>query len=277
MEKILYVTDAVKLNRVALEFACYLCNLTHSKLTGVFLENKELELRSGEYIREMAEIPEVPGAELAGQKELYRDDSICRFRNICEVNGVNNITHTMPGLPSVEVIKESRYADLIVIDASSSFSWKTEAIPSSFVRSVLRQAECPVVLAPESFDGIDEIVFAYNGSRASMFAIKQFTYLFPQFRGHRVKLLSIIEERKTVRGDEEKLKEWLDCHYEKVSVTISKDDNMKAGLLEKLFGNDSTFIVMGAFGRSSLAELFIPNPAIPVVKLVTQPIFISHY
>ncbi|HVI45077.1 MAG TPA: hypothetical protein VM802_09405 [Chitinophaga sp.] len=276
MEKILYVTDAVKLNRECLEFACYLCNLTHSRLTGVFLENREMELRSKEYIQELAGTPAVPGGRLEDQKELYRDDCIQRFQHICECSGINSTTHIVPGQPLAEVVKESRYADLIVIDASSSFSWQPESTPTAFVREVLKQSECPVVVAPESFDGIREIIFAYNGSNAAMFAIKQFTYLFPQLRHHTVKVLCVTGEGMPLKGDEAKLKEWLNDHYEDVAFNVVEDNNIRAGLLENLFARDKAFVVMGAFGRTALGELFIPNPAETVVKLITQPLFISH-
>ncbi len=38
MEKILLALDAVNLNTNAIDFACFIAKLTHSRLTGVFLE-----------------------------------------------------------------------------------------------------------------------------------------------------------------------------------------------------------------------------------------------
>jgi hypothetical protein len=39
MEKILLAIDAMKPDIKSLDFACYIANLTKSKVTGVFLEN----------------------------------------------------------------------------------------------------------------------------------------------------------------------------------------------------------------------------------------------
>ena len=39
MDKILLAIDAKKIDRDALEFACYIAKLTNSKITGIFLEN----------------------------------------------------------------------------------------------------------------------------------------------------------------------------------------------------------------------------------------------
>ena len=45
MEKILLAIDAINLDKNSLEFACYLAQLTKSKVTGVFLENLMSEER----------------------------------------------------------------------------------------------------------------------------------------------------------------------------------------------------------------------------------------
>lgn len=277
MEKILFISDAVAMSRECLDFSCYLGNLTHSKVTGVFLENQELELRSSEAIQEMAVCAPVPGAPLDVQKQLYRDKNISLFESICESNGVNCEIHKNVGMPAAEVLKESRYADLLVIDAATSFSWKPESSPTAFVKEILEKSECPVIIAPSSFNGIDEIIFTYNGSSSSMFAMKQFAHLFPALSHCKATVLSITESGGQIKGDKTKLEEWLAVHYDDAKTVVIEDANVSARLMEYLFGKENTFIVMGAYGRSLLSKAVIPNPAIPVVKLATQPIFISHH
>ncbi|MBO9729848.1 MAG: universal stress protein [Chitinophaga sp.] len=277
MEKILFISDAVTMNRECLDFSCYLGNLTHSKVTGVFLENQELELRSAEAIEEIAVCAPVPGAPLDIQKQLYRDENIVLFRSICESNGVNCEIHKNVGMPAAEVLRESRYADLLVIDAATSFSWKPESTPTAFVKEVLEKSECPVVIAPLAFDGIEEIVFTYNGSPSAMFAIKQFTHLFPAYRHTKVTVLSIVDTGKQIKGDKAKLEEWLAVHYEHATLMVLEDTSVSGRLMEYLFNRERTFMVMGAYGRNLLSKLVQPNPAQPILKLSTQPIFISHY
>ncbi len=277
MKKILFITDAVSFNGTSLEFACYLCNLTHSKLTGVFLENQVMELRSAEDIREMAVGKPVPGIEPEDQKDLFRDKNIERFKNICESNGVNCLVHMDKGMPATEVIQESRYADLIVLDAATSFSWKPESVPTAFVKEVLEKSECPVILAPESFDGVDEIVFTYNGSCSSVFAMKQFANMFPELGTCKATVLSVTGIGKPIKGDESKLREWLDTHYTNAEIQLVEDERVSARLLEFMISKEKVFIVMGAYGRSILSTVFVPNPASLVVKLVTRPFFITHY
>lgn len=277
MEKILFISDAITMSRECLDFSCYLGNLTHSKVTGVFLENQEMELRSREAIQEMAVSAPLPGVPLDVQKQLYRDENISLFRNICESNGVNCEIHKNIGMPVAEVLKESRYADLLVIDAATSFSWRPESSPTAFVKEILEKSECPVIIAPSSFDGIDEVIFTYNGSPSSMFAIKQFAHLFPALSQSKVTVLSIADNKNQMKGDKDRLEEWLTVHYENATLIVLEDTNVSSRLMEYLFGKEKVFIVMGAYGRNLLSKAVIPNPAEPIVKISTQPIFISHY
>lgn len=53
MKTILYVNDVLNINLATLEFSCYLCNLSRSKLVGIFLENLDSEVRAAKVIKEV--------------------------------------------------------------------------------------------------------------------------------------------------------------------------------------------------------------------------------
>lgn len=277
MEKILFVTDAVKLNMQHLNFACFLANLTGSKLTGIFLENLEREVRSKETLQQLAVASSLPGASIREIKETYCGQQIKAFKEGCEQRGVNCHIHRNRGIPAAEVISESRFADLMVIDAGISFNDHRENIPTSFVEEVLKGAECPVVTAPDAFEGIDRIVFTFDHSRSAVFAIKEFSHLFPELHDRKAVILSIAAPGNTAMEDKYKLKEWLRAHYQDIDLVVLEDNNKRAGLLEYLLAQKNAFIVMGAFGRGLLSNFLAPSHATPVVRLTGQPVFIAHY
>lgn len=277
MEKILFVTDAVKLNMQHLDFACFLANLTHSRLIGVFLENTEGETRSKETLQQLAVASSLSGGSVRELKENYCEQHIRSFKDGCELRGVNCSIHRNRGIPAAEVIGESRYADLIVIDPGISFADVRENIPTSFVKEVLQGAECPVVIAPEGFEGIDQVIFSFDNSRSSVFAIKEFTHLFPEMHDRKAVILSITAPGNTALEDKYKLKEWLRAHYQDTNVMVLEDSNKRARLLEYLLAQKNAFIVMGAFGRGLLSNFFAPSHAAPIVRFVSQPVFIAHY
>jgi len=263
------------MNMQCLDFACFICNLTHSRLTGAFLENLEHETRSKAAIQYAAPGSGLPGKTIREIKEVYCEDNIQHFKDACEVREVCYNVHHDRGVPILEVIKESRYADLIIVDACTTFTEAREGVPTGFVKEVLKQSECPVVLAPEGFEGIDEIIFAYDDSRSAAFAIKQFTQLFPQLRDRKAIILSIIEPGKATI-DKYKLKEWLKDHYDNIEFVIIEDRHTRTRLLDYILGKQNAFIVMGAYGRSMLSNLVSASHAKSIAGTVAQPIFITH-
>ncbi|UPK72721.1 universal stress protein [Chitinophaga filiformis] len=278
MKKILYVTDVVKLDPATLDFACYLCNLSHSKLTGIFLENLRGEARSGKMLKETALEGgiNVQTENVEELKEQCLADNIQLFKDSCEKRGVTGIVHRDLGIPLEDVVMESRYADLLLIDAATSFSVAKENVPTRFVTDVLADAECPVVILPESFEGLNKIVFTYDGRGSSVFAIKQFTQLFPELKEHPVVVITVMEDKNKPSPEERyKLKEWLHDHYSDVDFIVM-DGNVKTGLLDSLLLRDKDFIVMGAYGRNAFSTLFTPSHAAPILKLIAQPVFIAH-
>jgi len=281
MEKILLVIDGKELSMPALEFACYLGRLTKSTITGVFLENHPADQKpvlktvSGSTSLDW-ELDETSEEYISKRKLI--EATIVDFRNACENRSVRCAIHRDAGVPASEVIAESRYADLIVIDAATSFNNKFEGSPTDFVKDVLKDAECPVIIAPESFDGIAEIIFAYDGSKSAAFALKQFSYLFPELEDKRAILLRINDkgEWNDEDDDKHKLTEWLQNRYSAIGFHTLKGDTDDR-LFDYLFKRKNCMVVMGAYGRNSISRFFKKSHADKIIRTVILPIFISHY
>jgi hypothetical protein len=279
MKKILLAIDATNPNRNALEFACYLARLTKSKVTGVFLENP---VHSGvPILKQLKKITSADWGEEENQDEYNHNQeeliekNITHFKHGCICRDVNYTLHRDRGTPVTELVEESRFADILVTDAATSFHKQYEGIPSEFVKDVLKKAECPVIIAPESFGPINEIVFTYNGAPSSVFAIRQFTYLFPQLYNIKTTVIKVTESGEWNGTDKHKLTEWLKDHYTDLHFEALRGNNYTK-LFDYLFKKKNMILVMGAYGRNAISEFIKPNPADLLIKTVTQPIFIAH-
>src|SRR4030095_10345077 len=178
MQKILLALNACDVNLPSVHFASYLANLTRSRVTGLFLQktitdNVAVNTPSLIATNEMGD-NRAPDWITA----LLVDENISLFKNSCKANDTRYSVHHLKGQPLKELMRESMFADMIITDGSISFSTEKDGWPSEFVKELLAHAKCPVIISPLSFDGINEIVFAYDGTESSIFAIKQFTYLF---------------------------------------------------------------------------------------------------
>lgn len=185
MDKILIAVDSQNMDVSSVSFAFQLAELTHSKLTGLFLEEPDVEeeeeiilTRSGGelYVESVA----IKDGGEDEDKASVRLENMDLFRTLSEQHQVQASIHLDKGLPINDLIAESRFSDLLIVNATTSFFDLDEKAPTGFVKNVLHDAGCPVIISPETFEGIDNIIFCYDGSKSAVFAMKQFTYLFPR-------------------------------------------------------------------------------------------------
>lgn len=279
MEKILLAIDAINPDTSALDFAFYVATLTNSKLTGIFLENlvaEEKPILTRAYGSPYLDWRVDESSPEYQDRQKLIEKNITLFKQVCENRSIRYNAHRDRNIPASEIISESRYADLVIVDAATSFNKRFEGTPTEFVKDVLKDAECPVIIAPESFDGIDEIIFAYNNTKSCAFAIKQFTYLFPMLDDKKTIILQVNEEGVWADQDKYNFKEWLQHHYSAIGFEVLKGD-ADDKLFDYLFKRKNVFIVMGAYGRTALSRFFHRSHADRIISTVTQPIFISHY
>jgi len=201
--------------------------------------------------------------------------NISIFKEGCINRGVCSTVHRDRGVPAHELIEESRFADIIIADSETSFNKRYEGIPTEFVRDILKKAECPVIIAPENFDAVDEIIFTYNGSASSVFAMKQFTYLFPQFHNKKVSIIQVNKQGKWEDSHRYKFNEWLKEHYDDLHFEALKGE-ADSNLFDYVFGKGNIFLVMGAYGRNSLSRFFKRSRADLLIEIAMRPIFIAH-
>lgn len=270
MEKIVLVLNAEQINMGTIDFACFLARLSNSTLTGFFVENildYSEPVLAGETEDSMLTRPT--------RKEICAH-KIADFQTACTNRGVRFSTLWKTGDALKEIVAESRFADMLVIDPELSFANKLEPAPTSFVKSLLPKTECPVMIAPYSFEEIDEIVFAYDAARPSVYAIKLFSYLFPQLSDKKITVLHVAESEDRFVTDKDRLLELMQMHYNKIGfkMLIGKPADELFGYL---IGRKNAMVVMGAFGRTMLSGWFKASTAETVIKATNLPVFIAHH
>ena len=265
--------DGYKQNTYAIDFACYLAKLTHSRLTGVFLEGTPDGGLSG-----ILRIEEPEGVEEMKADALTADpvlQHVHQFREACLCREVPAKVHRDRGVPVGDILLESRFADLIVVDPETSFRSVDKSFPRRFIQDVLLAAECPVVVSPYHFDGLNEVIFAYNGTSSSVFAIKQFTYLFPEFKHKKAVVVNVRNGDEAAIEEQYRMKEWLSAHYEEVEFEVLKGDASDE-LFGYLLDRKDAIVVLGAYGRGILSRFLKPSHASVLLRTINLPIFIAH-
>jgi hypothetical protein len=282
MEKLLVIMDSSEVNVNTIRFAAYLTRLTHSKLTGIFLDNPE-PVEVGEVIiKETTELSEMVLESVVIRKtesdvdlEKMKEENIRVFHEVAGQEGVQAFIES-DTISTGDIIQKTRFADILVIDAKTQFFGTDQGGISHFVKDTLQDAECPVVIAPEDYVNIDNIVFCYNGIKSSVFAIKQFMYLFPQLTYKRVKIINLNAEDQRSPDEERVFADWLKYHFKDVEFLLMNDDAIPA-FFNYLIKKRNDFVVMGAYGKGLLASFFGNDGNEDVGRTTNLPLFISHY
>jgi hypothetical protein len=277
MEKIMVLFNPDQPTAYTIDFACQMAKMTKAVLTGIFVEQAYVEFSP---VMFMESLPHggFPMETTTGKKGLADTDQALRlFREKCAKNYIACNVLRDKGEPVQEIIFESRYADLIIVDPSLHFFEGSDTIPSHFVKQLLAHAESPVLLAPEHCTYLDEIIFCYNGTASSMYAIRQFTYMLPELKDCKVSVLEISKNDKPEFNEGHKrLMDWLRMHYDSVRYQVVTG-NAADELFTHLFMHHDKMVVIGAYGRNMLSRLFRKSTADKLVRMVDLPIFITHH
>ena len=278
MKRILVAVDGLEIIPNTLDFAIYIGRLTGSKITGVFLEDlvseNKIVIKEGYDATYMEWGPDETDPEYLAKIERIQNN-INLFKEYFIKRETQCDILCEKGTPAREIIRESRFADLIIMDAQTCFRKKFRGSPTTFEKQILKATECPVIIAPKSFSPIDEIIFCYDGSRSSFYSIKQFDYLFPELCQTKVILLAVNKLGMPNLPEDGKLKEWLFRRYTHIHFDFrygKAGDELYYYLLQK----NNCLVVMGAFGRNSISRLFNRTAAENILKTTNLPIFITH-
>lgn len=277
MKTILIALNAEKPDPESLVFGCYLARLTGSGLTGIFLEELPAENTPGLKFAYGGVYVETIGADQQPErafKERACHESVRQFKAACEAQGIACKVHRDQGVAVEELLTESRYADLMIA-GPQLLAPSALAIPSVTMQELLSKAECPVIIAPHRTMPLDNILFAHDGSASSLFAIRQFTCLFPELKNAALIVLEADEHAVFDAEKKEKLYEYLIAHYGRIDFK-----NLRGKAKDELFDYTvrevNACLVMGAYGRSWLSKLFKNSTADLLIKLNNLPLFITH-
>ncbi|MBK9730726.1 MAG: universal stress protein [Chitinophagaceae bacterium] len=274
MKKILVAFDGTVFSEGALEYAFHLSGNEGAMIVGVFIE----DLSYVGYATLFGEDYFTFNAALLEKMEHEDDgkfsESISKFESICKQRGISYQVHLDKGVPVNELVRESLFADLIVIGYRTFFS--NVMGEASFLKDVLLDAECPVMAVPDQFNPMESLLLSFDGKAPSVYAIKQFTQLFPNLSQELpATILSITRTKEEVLDYQNLMQEYISIHYRHVETENFTGEAEEAilNIAERL---KNPLIIMGAFGRNAVSRFFSRSAASKLLKNQSLPIFVSH-
>ena len=279
MKKIIAVIDGLKYSESVTDYAIYIAMQTESHLIGVFLDDYTYHsYKVYDIVTNRSYLDENKILELDKNDEKVRNESAVRFEHACQGTGLNYTVHKDRNIAIHELLHESVFADLIIIDNKETFTHYEEKIPTRFVRDLLSEVQCPVMVVPQKYNPISKAVLLYDGEPSSVYAIKMFSYVFSGYNNLKIEIISV----KNIKGsthvpDNRLMKEFMKRHFPQATFTVLQGDAITE-ILNQLKGKDENIlIVLGAYNRGMVSRWFRPSTADILMEELNKPLFIAHH
>jgi len=273
MKKILLAFDGTNFSVGAFEFAQKMNEVSPILLTGIFLPQAEYA-NLWNYGDAMAGPLLIPVVESSEEEKMEKNKA--RFGKLCQGEGIDYRIHEDNfdfALP--ELKKETRFADLLIIGSESFYENMGIREPNEYLQDSLHEVECPVLVVPERFDYPLANILSYDGSESSVYAIKQFTYLFPEMSGNPTLLIYANKKTDSEIPEEVNIEELTARHFQ--DLTVTRIDTGSAKYFSSWISEKkSAVLISGSFGRSLFSRIFKKSFISDVIRDHKLPVFIAH-
>jgi len=276
MKKIIAALDGLKFSASTRDYAIQLSRQNNAHLVGVFLDD-----HSSYKIYDL--IHEKGGLIGSVKKKLDKKDiksravAVKSFETACQKAGLNYTIHHDRSIAIQELLLESIYADLLVIDSRETATNYPEKVPTEFIRQLLSNVQCPVLVVPHLFKPISKLVLLYDGEPSSVHAIKMFSYLLSALKPYPTEVITVNDPKQSLHVPENKLmKEFMKRHFPKATFTVLK------GLAEPEIVDylkkqkETPLVILGAYRRGMVSRWFRSSMADVLMKDLRLPLFIAH-
>ena len=277
MKKIIAAFDGLKYSESTKDYAIYIARQSNTHLVGVFMDDP---IVTSYNIYELIVKEGASGEKLKKYKakdNATRAKAAKKFEMACQAGAIEYTVHHDHNIAIQELKHESIYADLLIINSKETLTHYTEKLPTRFIRDLLGDAQCPVLIVPEKYDPIQKIILLYDGEPSSVHAIKMFSYLLPQLKHLDTEVISVNPEDSTLHMPDNKLmKEFMKQHYPTAKCTVMKgwaEQEIKKYLKKSA---DNSLVVLGAYRRGTVSRWFRESMADVLMKEVKLPLFIAH-
>ncbi|SIN65806.1 universal stress protein [Chitinophaga niabensis] len=275
MKKFIVALDGLNLSNSSIQTAIRLSKFHNAHLVGVFLDDFTRNSFSIYEVLESGQDFEKTVRLLAGKDARIRDQAVIQFEEACQEARVNYSVHRDKGFSLPDLLRESIYADLLILDANETFARHQEIPPTRFVKDLLAEVQCPVFLVPKHYMPVEKVVMLYDGAPTAVFAIKMFSHILP---------CTLPAEVVTVKGEEDDLhlpenklmKEFMKRRCPQATYTVLKGEPETEVLRHLQTAQENTLIVLGAYQRSAVSRWFKNSMADVLLRTLKCPLFIAH-
>jgi len=272
MKKIIVPFEGTQYNGELLEFIRSLNTRSKVFLTGVFLPETD-------YAQVWPPAAHVGASMYLPMSQEKERVIACNGRQVeafCETHSIRHrVREDNFDFALAALKKETRFADLLLLSSRHFYEQVCGRQPNAYMANILHGTACPVLLLPDEPRLPGTIVLAYDGSEASIRAIREFAGLFPELSHIPTTLVYLDEKEKGVIPDQDLIRELGHAHFRNfrmLRLNISTDEfyDSWVGMLI------NPWLLAGAYGRTGLSRLFSRSFVQRMIREHKVPLFLAH-
>jgi hypothetical protein len=276
MKKVLLAFDGSNFSEGAFRFVQLLNDIEPVFLTAAF--TPQVDYSSLWSYATAAEggvgIPLIPLYEEESAETVQKN--IVHFEELCRKSGITFRVHKdFYDFALPELRKETRFSDVAVLSSETFYKGVTGSDRFEYLKDALHASECPVVLVPEQFTFPQTNILAYDGSQESVYAIKQFAYVFPELAKNETLLVYADSDRDKDFPERHEITELVAQHYKNLQFQ-RLEANAKKFFATWVGEKEGAIVICGSFGRSSISESFKRSFITDIINDHKLPVFIAH-
>jgi nucleotide-binding universal stress UspA family protein len=277
MKKIIAAFDGLKYSTSTRDHALALAKQTGIHLCGYFMDDPVYNSFSLYDVVVNQQADEHLLDKYRQADDRLRQVSALNFETNCIQQNLAYTIHCDKNIAHQQIVHESIYGYLLLICKTESLSRYPEKTPTRFVRELLENTCCPVLLVPESYTPIQKIVLLYDGAPASVFAIKMFSYILPEYMLLETEIISVSGTDNMEHTPDDKLmREFLTQHYPTAKRTILSG-NPEVVIPQYMKQQPpGTMAVLGSYARGNVSRWFRQSMADVLMKETDIPMFVAH-
>jgi len=215
-------------------------------------------------------VPETPDEDEVIARNGARLEEFCKDYSIRLSIHKDRLEFALP-----LIRMESRFSDLLLLSGRHFFDNIDNHQPNTYMKEILHSSECPILLLPDAVYLPENIVLAYDGTPASVAAIKQFARLFPEFARKEVTLVHLDSDKGEPMPDKEHIEELASSYFAHPRMLNLKMDQVDFFSFW-LPARERPWLVAGSYGRGEMSQLFNKSFVAGLIREHKIPVFIAH-
>ena len=272
IKSILTPTDGSSSADKAMELALELALLAHADIEGLFVIQEPLLYPSvptmtasaGAYLT-----PELINIRTQSREEAER--ILAEYSERCEARGVPFTGRIEEGEIPQTICEVARTVDIIVMGKHGRTPEQSRKDIGGVISFVIRNAIRPVIVVPESYEKIESVLVAYDGSRQASHALMMATdfvtlYNIPLWV---LTASDSTEEREAINAEAMK---YLSHHSIQAEPILASGDPKEA--ITEAASRQNSIVIMGAYGDNRLKEFLLGSTTEAAVTKTDRPVLL---